>query len=148
MATNSAHHDATPFDVEHIVREIQAEVAVKAAKGDYQDARVERLQRFELKDAGDPDYIHALIRSLRRGSNVDINDFEIRKKEERFASLKLQLKKVLWPSLKFYTFRLWSQQNEINSNLVTVLEATVNRYEQQISKLETRVRELEKRSDR
>jgi len=100
------------------------------------------------KHPSDHDDLHALIRSLRRGSNVDINDFEIREKGQRFASLTLQLKKILWSSLKFYTFRLWSQQNEINSNLVTVVEATVNRYEQQISKLETRFRELEKRSDR
>jgi hypothetical protein len=55
------------------------------------------------------------------------------------------LKKVIWGLLKFYTYRLWSQQNQVNGLLVTAIEGLDEKYAAKIKQLEERVAKLEKK---
>jgi hypothetical protein len=80
---------------------------------------------------------------------VDINDFEIRERRATaLAPALVRFKQALWKSLKFYTYRLWSQQNMVNGLLVTGVEALDEKYQERIRKLEARVAELEARTPR
>jgi hypothetical protein len=54
------------------------------------------------------------------------------------------LKKILWKLLKFYTYRLWSQQNQVNGLLVTALEGLDEKYRNRLRDLERRLADLEK----
>ena len=45
---------------------------------------------------------------------------------------------------RFYTYRLWSQQNTINGLLVTGVESLDESYREHIKRLEARVADLEK----
>ena len=53
------------------------------------------------------------------------------------------LKKILWKLLKFYTYRLWSQQNQVNGMLVTALEGLDEKYRKRLRDLERRLAALE-----
>ena len=56
------------------------------------------------------------------------------------------LKTVLWKLLKFYTYRLWSQQNQVNGLLMTALEGMEEQTVARTAALEKRIAELEKAS--
>lgn len=125
--------------------DIEARVAAKAEQGAYADARIARAERTNLLNLkGDEEFLGFYLKCLREAAFVDINDFVIREKRSTLAPALLALKKVLWKLLKFYTYRLWSQQNTINGLLVTGLESMDEKYREQIKRLEARVEELEK----
>lgn len=138
---------APGVDTEAIVREIKETVARKAEDGVYQDTRIARAERtnlINLRDDGN--FLDFYIAALREGAIVDINDFDIRERRARFSGFLIRLKKSIWHLLKFYTFRLWSQQNAVNGLLVTGLESLHEQYQKRIATLEARIAELEKKA--
>ena len=138
---------APGFDTEKLMQEIEARVAAKADRGVYADARIARAERtnlLNLKD--DEEFIGFYLKCLREAAFVDINDFVIREKRSALAPALLALKKVIWKLLKFYTYRLWSQQNTINGLMVTGLESLDEKYRDQIKRLEARIEELEQQA--
>ena len=74
---------------------------------------------------------------------IDINDFEIYERRARLAKPLVILKKYIWKLLKFYTYRLWSQQNQVNGLLLAAVENIEEHYRSKIDALEKRVTELE-----
>ena len=137
--------NAPGFDSEKLMQDIEARVAAKADQGVYADARIARAERtnlLNLKD--DEEFLGFYLKCLREAAFVDINDFTIREKRGALAPALIALKKVIWKLLKFYTYRMWSQQNTINGLLVTGVESLDDKYRDQIKRLEARVDDLEK----
>ncbi len=137
---------ADGVDVHALEKEILESVAKKRAAGVYDDeitARAERNNLLTIKD--DDEFLECYIRCLHQIVTVDINDFEIVERHSSVAPLMKALKKVIWKLLKFYTFRLWSQQNQTNGLLLAAVEITNRRSEKRIKALEDRIRELEGR---
>ena len=127
-----------------VVAQIQAEVARKRAAGAYDEARVARAERnnlLTLKD--DASFMEQYLLCLRQIVAVDINDFEIIEKRGRFAPALVRLKKAIWKLLKFYTFRLWSQQNQTNALLLAAVEIMETRHRREIAGLRERIAKLE-----
>ncbi len=145
-ASNPLFQIHTPgVDVERLVRDIQASVQKKIDDGIYADARIARAERTNLANLRhQDDFIGFYLKCLRDAVFVDISDFEIRERRRGFAPLLVLLKKTIWGLLKFYTYRLWSQQNQINGLLVTAIEGLDEQYGEKVRKLEARVAELEK----
>ena len=105
-------------------------------------ARAERANLLNFRD--DEEFLAFYLNSLREAAVVDINDFEIRERRGgAVAPFLLKLKRTIWSLLKFYTYRMWSQQNSVNGLLVTGLESIHERYDEKIKRLEARVVELE-----
>jgi hypothetical protein len=136
---------AEGVDVDALVAEIRAEVARKREEGVYADARIGRAERHNLiymADSGE--LLRFYLGCLRDGVHVDINDYAI---EDRRAGWKgralVRMKTVIWKLLKFYTFRMWHQQNQINGLMVTAIESSFQQYEKKIASLEARIAELE-----
>ena len=138
---------ADGVDAEQVVREIRAAVERKAGEGVYRDARVARAERTNLIHfKNDGEFLDFYIAALREAAFVDINDFEIRERRGGLPGrLLVKLKRTIWVLLKFYTYRLWSQQNLINGLFVTGIESLGEKSEARIRALEARVAELEKR---
>jgi len=137
------------IDTERVVEEIRAEVERKYRDGLYADVRVanaERTQLSALKD--DASFADYYLQCLREASQVDINDFEIRERRSVGAPLLIRLKKTIWSLLRFYTYRMWSQQNQVNGLLVTGLEGVDAKSEARVRALEARVAEMEARLNR
>lgn len=136
---------APGVDTEALVRELRDTVARKQAEGVYADARIARAERTNLLHLrNDEDFLAFYLQSLREAALVDINDFEIRERRAGLAPLLVRLKKSIWSLLKFYTYRLWSQQNAINGLFVTGLESLDDTYKTRLQRLEARLAELEK----
>jgi hypothetical protein len=136
---------AEGVDVEALVAEIRADVARKREEGVYADARIGRAERHNLIYMADSEeLLRFYLSCLRDGVHVDINDFEIEDRRSGWKGRSLvKMKTVIWKLLKFYTFRMWHQQNQINGLMVTAIESSFQQYEKKISSLEARIAELE-----
>ena len=135
---------ADGIDAGAVVAQIQAEVARKRAAGAYDEARVARAERnnlLTLKD--DASFMEQYLLCLRQIVAVDINEFEIIEKRGRFEPALVRLKKAIWKLLKFYTFRLWSQQNQTNALLLAAVEIMETRHRREIAGLRERIAKLE-----
>jgi len=138
---------APGIDVERVVAEIRAAVDAKMREGAYSDAGVARSERLNLAHLKDEEQMLACyLDCLRTAVFVDIGDFEIRERRAHFSGLLIGLKRTLWKLLKFYTYRLWSQQNQVNGLLLAAVEATESRNREKLQSLEKRLGELEKRA--
>jgi hypothetical protein len=143
---NSAPIDisAPGVDVDHVMEDIRAAVARKRAEGFYSDPRIARAERMNLSNLTDEDSFTAFyLECLRDAVHVDINDFEIRERRRFAGPLLVAFKRTVWSLLKFYTYRLWSQQNQANGMLLTAVEEIDNRYREKIARLEERIARLE-----
>jgi hypothetical protein len=135
---------APGVDTRKIVAEIKAEVARKREQQLYSDPRVARAERTNLANLKDEeDFMGFYLECLRDAVFVDISDFEIVERRARFAPLLRALKRTIWQLLKFYTYRLWSQQNQVNGLLLSVVETMESRYRDKIRQLEDRIARLE-----
>lgn len=127
---------ADGIDVKKVVAEIRATVADKRARGVYDDEIVARAERNNLlliqDDAG---FMEQYLRCLRQIVPVDINDFEIVEKRGFMRPLMILLKKTIWKLLKFYTYRLWSQQNQTNGVLLAAIEIMDRRHKSELEAL-------------
>ncbi len=133
-------------DVEQIVKEVRATAEQKMKDGIYSDARIARAERANLANLHDEDqFLSFYLQCLRDAVYVDISDFDIYERRRGVGPLLIGLKKLIWKMLKFYTYRLWSQQNQVNGLLVTSVEGLDEKYTTRIKKLEQRIEELEKR---
>jgi len=136
---------ADGVDAEKIVDEIKSIVKRKREDGVYDDAMIARAERNNLKNLkNDDQFLGFYLRCLRDAVFVDISDFEIRERRKRFRGLLLKMKRGIWNLLKFYTYRLWSQQNQVNGLLVTAIEGVDEKHDEHIKKLEDRIATLEK----
>ena len=137
---------ADGVDVRQVVDRIRRTVADKRARGVYDDEIVARAERNNLLLIQDDDqFMEQYLRCLRQIVPVDINDFEIIEKRGTLRPLMILLKKTIWKLLKFYTYRLWSQQNQTNGVLLAAIEMMDRRHKTEVEALRKRVEELEKR---
>lgn len=135
---------AEGVDVERLMAEIQAAVARKMERGVYRDAHIAQAERANLANLQDDEtFLRYYLDCLRNAVFIDINDFEIRERRRLGAGMLVGLKKILWKLLKFYTYRLWSQQNQVNGLLVTALEGLDEKYRNRLRDLERRLAALE-----
>ncbi len=150
MSTETEHMNvqvgAEGVDAAALVAEIRADVARKRREGVYADARIARAERHNLMYMADSaELLRFYLNCLRDTVHVDINDYTIQDRRQGFAGKMLvKSKTVIWKLLKFYTYRLWHQQNQINALTVTAIESSFQQYEKRIDALEKRVAELEK----
>ena len=136
---------ADGIDAHRLEEEILAAVAEKRSRGVYDDnlvARAERNNILTLQD--DEEFMEQYLTCLRQIVPVDINDFPILERRSLFAPASRMLKKVIWKMLKFYTFRLWSQQNQTNGVLLAAVELMNRRHKKEIDALSSRVEALER----
>ena len=135
---------ATGVDTAKIVDSIRETVAEKMRKGVYTDARVARAEKTNLENLRDEEEFHAFyLECLRDAVSVDISDFDIVERRLCFSGLFVALKKTIWKLMKFYTYRLWSQQNLVNGLLLSAVEGTENGSRDRIQALEARIAKLE-----
>jgi len=138
---------APGLDVDTLVADLQATATRKMKDGVYADARVARAEKTNLVHLrGSDDFITFYLTCLRDAVFVDISDFEIRERRRVIGPLLVGFKKILWKLLKFYTYRLWSQQNQINGLIITALEGMEEQTGAKLAALEKRITELERKS--
>lgn len=136
---------APGLDVDRLVADLQATADRKMKDGVYADARVARAEKTNLVHLrGSDDFITFYLACLRDAVFIDISDFEIHERRRFCGPVLVALKRTLWKLLKFYTYRLWSQQNQVNGLVVTALQGMEEQSAARIAALEKRLAELEK----
>ncbi|MBM4142072.1 MAG: hypothetical protein FJ225_00545 [Lentisphaerae bacterium] len=135
---------AEGVDVDAVAAQVEAAVAEKARRGAYDDPRLARARRADLLDLDSSEDLAAwYLDSLAEAARVDINDFEIHERRARFGRLLVAFKRLIWKMLRFYTYRLWSQQNQVNELLLAALETLERRSREKTADLEARLARLE-----
>lgn len=135
---------ADGVDVSALVDEVRRTVEQKRAQGVYSDPVVARAERWNMDAMQDDEtFLDAYMESLRESTVVDINDFDIVERRAAMAPLLRRLKRAIWNLLKFYTYRLWSQQNTVNGLLLAAVENTERANRRRIAALEARIAALE-----
>lgn len=135
---------AGDLDAEAIVREIREKVKAKREQGLYADSSLARAERYNLDNLDDDeDFLDFYLEALRECATVDISDFPIVERRKGLGLLLKPVKKAIWGLLRFYTYRLWSQQNEVNGLLLSAIEASERRRREQARRLESRIAALE-----
>ena len=138
---------APGLDVDRLVADLQATADRKMKEGAYADARVARAEKTNLVHLrGSDDFITFYLSCLRDAVFVDISDFEIRERRRFFGPVLVTLKKTIWKLLKFYTYRLWSQQNQVNGLIITGLEGMEEQAGARLAALDKRIAELEQKA--
>jgi hypothetical protein len=131
---------APGVDTAELVEQLRQSIAEKMRKGLYCDPRVAHAERLNLRKlSADTDFLAFYLDCLRDAVTVDINDFAITEQRRTFTSFWITLKKAIWNLLKFYTYRLWSQQNQINSLLLSAVESLDMQYRSRLDALEARL---------
>lgn len=146
---NDTFRISTPgVDVEKAMEEIRRRVEEKRSQGVYRRyplASLEPVETASLKSSREVYFYY--LKSLIAAAEIDINDFEIECKRPVFGRPAVWLKKLIWKLLKFYTFRLFSQQKDFNARVALVLQGMENNHSRRLSELEARIKALdEKRS--
>lgn len=111
------------IDVKEIMNEIEKRVEEKKQQGVYDKYNLEAITELKIEELKEErEFLDYYLRALKRSWDVDINDFEILPKGGILGRPLVLFKKLIWKCLKFYTYRLFSQQREFNSQVVAVLE--------------------------
>ena len=135
---------AEGVDTEAIVKSIRESVNEKMKSGVYNDPAISRAEKANISNiTSDDEFLALFLDNLRDTAFVDINDFDITERRKTAPGLLVMFKKLIWKSLKFYTYRLWSQQNQVNGIMLAAMEGMHSSFRQKISDLEDRIDKLE-----
>ncbi len=133
--------NAPGIDTTRIIEQLRQSIAEKIRKGLYSDPRVAHAERLNLRKlSADTDFLAFYLDCLRDAVTVDINDYDITEHRRPFTALWVRLKKAVWNLLKFYTYRLWSQQNQINSLLLSAVESLDSQYRGRLDAMEKQLK--------
>jgi hypothetical protein len=111
-------------DVDAVMRLVRERVEKKRAAGVYDRYNLTGITKLEVAEAkSEEDFLRYSLKMLQRTHEIDIADFPIPNKGGLLGWLEVLVKKVLWYLLKFYTWRMWTQQREFNAQVVNTLRA-------------------------
>ena len=135
---------ASQVDSEKLSAELEMAAADKRSRGVYAAGHIAAFENAASGEARDEDeFLSSYLDRLHDAVIVDISDFEIHERRSWFVRLFVGIKRCIWNLLKFYTYRLWSQQNQANGLLVGAIEEVDGRNRRKIAELEERIARLE-----
>ncbi len=115
---------AEGIDVQKIMGKIRKRVDEKKAAGVYDKYNLDDITRLEVSEAkSDEDFLRYYLKIIRRTYMLDIDDFDIPSKRGILGKPVVWLKKIIWHLMKFYTYRMFTQQREFNLQIVHTLAA-------------------------
>ena len=130
-------------DVRAIVARIQARVEEKRQAGVYDRYNLSAIKAIEMDNLkSDEAYLDYYLRTIWRAADIDLGDFAIPSKTPVFGKPVVLLKKIIWKLLKFYTFRLFSQQKDFNAKMVSVVEGLNRKIDRKTAILEDKIENM------
>jgi len=135
--SNNFEIKAKDIDVAVIMQEIKDRVEKKKKEGIYDKYNLEHVvvkDVAELKT--EKDFLNYYLELIQHTCDIDIGDFEIPSKGGFLGKPMAKFKRLIWIILRFYTYRLFSQQKEFNFQLVNTIMSLNKRIEELEKKLE------------
>ena len=115
---------ADGIDVQKIMGKIRKRVEEKKAAGVYDKYNLDDITKLDISEAkSDEDFLRYYLKIIRRTYMLDIDEFDIPSKGGILGKPVVWLKKIIWHLLKFYTYRMFTQQREFNLQIVHTLAA-------------------------
>jgi len=115
---------ADGIDVQKIMGKIRKRVGEKKAAGVYDKYNLDDITKLDISEAkSDEDFLRYYLKIIRRTYMLDIDEFDIPSKGGILGKPVVWLKKIIWHLLKFYTYRMFTQQREFNLQIVHTLAA-------------------------
>ncbi len=137
----------TTLGAEELAARIEKNIREREASGVYARFDLKKIVPFDLLDASDESqFLQFYLKAIQRAWAVDINDFLIPKKPGLLGAAEWALKKALWKLLKFYTFRLFSQQREFNSQVSHTLAALHKDYSAKADAIQQQILALKEKA--
>ncbi len=110
------------IDIRKIMETIDKRIEEKKKAGFYEKYDLSRVHNLEIeKISDDRDFLEYYLKVLRQTYDINIGDFEIHSKGGFLGKPVVCLKKIIWNLLKFYTYRLFSQQKEFNAQITNAV---------------------------
>jgi hypothetical protein len=140
---------APALDAEALVGRIRDRVEEKRRSGSYEGYDLEGIAALDFeKELSEEDFLRYYLQVVERLSDVNYGDFEIVPKGGPFGRIEVLLKKTIWKLLRFYTYRLFSQQREFDCQVAEALQShyrwsrsEIDRLNGEISALRDRLEE-------
>lgn len=115
---------APALDAEALVARIRDRVEEKRRSGAYRGYDLEGVAALDFeKELSEEDFLLYYLQVVERLSDVNYGDFEIVPKGGPFGRIEVLLKKTIWKLLRFYTYRLFSQQREFDCQVAEALQS-------------------------
>ncbi|MBM4144040.1 MAG: hypothetical protein FJ225_10685 [Lentisphaerae bacterium] len=124
MTTPFAEIGADAADKEQLMRDVDRNVRANETAGAYDDAALHEADKMQIRALpDDAEALSRVIAHLRESAAIDIGDFPIVNTGGPFGRLEVLVKRTIWKLMRFYTYRMFTQQREFNMQVVAVLEA-------------------------
>ncbi len=138
---------ADGIDAEALVKELRRRSQARLENGEFDSSIALEAERFNLSAINDSaEFFTRYLKGIRPVTVVDINDWPIvEKRSSRFSPILVRMKKTIRSLLRFYTYRMWSQQNIANDVFYTSISMLNERETSEIEKLTAKIEALEKR---
>ncbi len=115
---------AQALDAEALVGRFRERVDEKRRSGSYEGYDLEGIAALDFeKELSEEDFLRYYLQVVERLSDVNYGDFEIVPKGGPFGRIEVLLKKTIWKLLRFYTYRLFSQQREFDCQVAEALQS-------------------------
>jgi len=125
---------------------VQETVSDNEKKGRYDTLKLSEKVAFDLSEVQDESqFLDYYLKVIQRTWAIDINDFDIPIKSGFLGWFEKKVKQGIWRALKFYTFRLFSQQRDFNASISKTLLAMEKDYKNKIKSLKEDLNRLEKK---
>jgi hypothetical protein len=139
---------ADGIDVQKIMEKIRERVEKKRAAGVYDKYNLDKVTRLEVAEAkSDEDFLRYYLKIIRKTYLLNIDDFDIPSKGGLLGKPLVWLKKIIWGMLKFYTYRMFTQQREFNLQLVHTLIALNRKMDKNHKELMQKLEQFKDASD-
>jgi hypothetical protein len=127
---------ASGVDTRKIMEEIERRVDKKRSAGVYDRYDLSKIAALELKNVkNEADFLTYSLKVIQQTWDINLGDFPIYSKGGILGKPMVLLKKVIWKFLKFYTYRLFSQQKEFNCQVVNAINSLNRKVDTELAAL-------------
>lgn len=124
------------MNIDEIMQEVKRRVEEKRKAGVYDRYNLDGLATKDIEQLQtEKDFLNYYLELIQHTCDINIGDFEIPSKGGIFGKPIAKLKRFIWIILRFYTYRLWSQQKEFNFQLVNTIMSLNKRMDELEQKL-------------
>ena len=135
---------AEGIDVNRIMQEIKQQVVRKKHDGFYNTYDLSDLAKINVQEIrDDEEFFQYYMKVIQHSWDINIGTYPIPSKGGILGKPMVWLKKAIWHMLKFYTYRLFSQQKDYNAQVANVLQSLNTQMVAKCDALHDRVKKLE-----
>lgn len=135
-------------ELKELEKKIDQDISEKESQGVYQKFNLDNLSTFDIQDIqSESQFLDYYLKVVQKTWAIDINDFEIPGRSGFAGKIEKGLKKVIWKLLKFYTYRLFSQQREFNSQVAATLQTLQVDFDEKFERLESQISQLSSKNN-